>query len=308
MRNLIAGTGRGMALIGTDAHTGLVPCRAFLLGAGGRAARALAKTAALVGATGLALAIATMLVTANGPPGGVQAAPSASPEWIDIRRPLPVFDLVGTEFAKLPSRYDARRHAEGGGRRDALTFGAIGFDGPFLHLVFYRVGREAEPLTPLVIELARVASDDGLAVLRNRPPGKVSTRFGPVELADLALLHDGAPAPCLGFRAAPDGGTALRIAGFLCGSRTPSAARAALACVIDKIDLLAAADDPGLQRIFVDAERRRGPPCAAFAQAPGRDRAAWLDPRAALPPLKRLVEADAVGSGIAATGPTVKEP
>lgn len=85
------------------------------------------------------------------------------------------------------------------------------------------------------------------------------------------------------------------MAGFACGAPGRPLGRAALACAVDRIDLVSAGDDAALRAVFVAAERRTGATClggpSLAAVGPGTRRLGWLDPDGALPPLRGLFEA-----------------
>ena len=145
-------------------------------------------------------------------------------------------------------------------------------------------------MTARIYKPARTAMQSGTAI---------STRLGSVVVADLRLWDDGSDMPCLGFRGFPGGSDGLRIVGLACGGAGKPIARSALACTIDRIDLLSAGDDRRLRSIFVAAERE---PMSACAE--GRIRSAgglmtavgargtWLDRDADLPPLRGILEAN----------------
>ena len=246
----------------------------------------LAKIAVLIGLTGIVLDVAAMLV---GPrrPEAPQAAAAAP--WTEVNHPFQLYALVGTDLAKLPLAYRARRNVVGGGRQDDLSFGDLKGQAPYLHLFFYRPGAEAAEPLPFSSDLARLGIESDLAVGRSGAIGSLATRFGGFEVQDLRLADHRVSTPCLGFRLAPSRGAPLRIAGFLCGTAEKPVGRDVLGCVVDKIDLVSAGDDVALRRMFVEAERRRGPACAPAPLVEAGFKATWLDANASLPPLKGLL-------------------
>ncbi len=255
---------------------------------------------------GMAVAAATALAA-----GGLEAATSllvprpavadamgqqpADPRWTEIRRPLVLYDLSGTELAKLPSSYRANRREPDGAREDVMTFGRLGAAGPYLQVSLLRSSTEVptgDASDGLADGLARLAGARGLQATRLRPAAAMDTRLGRFEAADLLLWDGGASTPCLGFRG---GGAVLRVAGFACGAPGRPMGRAALACAIDRVDLVSAGDDAALRAVFVAAERRGGATCiggpSLAAVAPGSRALGWLDPDGALPPLRGLFAA-----------------
>lgn len=198
------------------------------------------------------------------PPVSPGAAPS--PAWIEIPEPVDVFRLDATVFAGDAARHMARRHRTGGGRQDIWEFSGAKDDAPLLNLLIYRPGNEASPESTFYVELARRAAEAGHAVIRAEQPAPMATRFGAFEAARLVLARDGAGTKdCIGFRfanAEPD----LGITGFACGggevSASPFASKAALACLIDQIDLAPGADDKGLIDFFAAHYTLTSPNCA----------------------------------------------
>ncbi len=244
------------------------------------------KAALLVAGLGLVLGVASSLV-----PDGRPDAPAAMPavgSWTEIVRPIQLYALVGTEFAKLPMAYTAERHIADGARRDLLSFGAPGGETPFLQLSFRR-SAGPEQVKPLAADLAGIDPLARVSIARLTEPTTLDTRFGRFEAADLRLVSDRQSTPCIGFRSKPGSSDTLSIAGVACGTNTRPIGRDLLACVIDRIDLVSAGSDAALKTVFVDAERRRGPGCApAPTVAAGISRVTWLDANAAPPPLKGL--------------------
>ena len=259
----------------------------WLARAARRTAWSAGKIAALVVATGAALGVAILMVPAPTP--APAASVGATVNWIDINRPIQLFTLVGTEFARLPLVYGARRESGGGGRRDLLTFGSPRGDTPYLQLSFHRSGHSPEPAPTLLADLDRIDPDGRTGITHAGVPSMIETRFGPFETADLRRVTDRHSGPCIGFRSKPLDTDVLRIAGLVCGTSDRPVGRDLLGCVIDRIDLVSAGSDDALRGLFVDAERRRGSGCApAPIVSAGTAHITWLDANASAPPLKGL--------------------
>ena len=219
--------------------------------------------AALWSALTLAGAAATLVwLAAPGP------APVDEPKlaWIDIQKPFALFDVNLPAFQSLERAYEARRHAEGGGRRDRLAFGRLG-ETPYLRFEVYRLGTESAPRASLHVTAARRASDIGYGLARSGPVGGIASRFGLVEVADVTLERGGARQHCLAFQtAAPAGDDAaapdvMRLSGLSCDEQGVAPSRSALACQVDQIQLMAAGEDAGLRDAFVAADQRPGAAC-----------------------------------------------
>ncbi len=251
-----------------------------------RALLGAAKLAGLVGLTGLGLALAIALVPARD--ASDRRPETVADAWVEVNRPIAIFGLAGTDFARLPQTYRARRHPAGGGRQDIVTFGEARVDAPFLALSFDRLGRTPTAARAFADDIEGMARDSGLGAVHASAPTALATRFGPFEAADIRLAEGGVQTPCLGFRNSSGGNGILRIAGLLCGGAGRPAARDSLRCVIDRIDLVSAGDDTALQRMFVEAERRRGSACSPSPLTAAGSRITWLDVNAGLPVLRGL--------------------
>ena len=203
-------------------------------------------------------------------PGVAAAVASALPKpvWIDITQPFQLYSLPAPELDKKPRLYTARRHGVGEGRQDALVFGQMDGHAPYVRLNIYRAGTEDAAPAAFFVELARRAADDGAAILRSGQPAPLATRFGNFEAAEAALSGPQGEKACLAYRlqsAAPP----LRISGYACGADGSPIDRGALACILDRLDLVSAGDDMELRKFFVDAERRRGAGCGPGRNAAG---------------------------------------
>ncbi len=277
----------------------------------GRGLRRLARVGAMALAAAVLIAGALNVAATLTPPqhDAFQLTAETTPQsWMEINHPIALYDLSGTEFAKLPRVFRARRHLPDGGREDVLTFGAPGSSKPYLRLSLLRTkqdpavpngdGHDAEGHETLADDLARLAGLGDQSVTALHSTSSLSTRLGIVTVANLQLWDDGLPQQCLGFRGFPGGSDGLRLTGFACGVASKPIGRSTLACAIDRIDLLSAGDDRRLRAIFVAAEREPGSSCAE-----GRTRSAgglmtavgarttWLDQDADLPPLRGILEA-----------------
>ena len=235
------------------------------------------------------------------------ATESTPQNWIEINHPIALFDLSRTEFAKLPRIAQARRHQPDGAREDLLTFGAPGSSKPLLRLSLLRTGHDGDAqgvsggdtVDPLADDLARLAGSGNETITALHAGTDLSTRLGTIAVVDLRLWDGGSTTPCLGFRGFPGGSDGLRIVGFACGVAGKPIGRSALACTIDRIDLLSAGDDQRLRSIFVAAEREPTSSCAegrirsagGLMTAVGARRT-WLDRDADLPPLRGILEAN----------------
>ena len=237
-----------------------------------RASRRVGR-AALWSVATLAGAAATLTALIDAP----VSAPPEEPRlaWVDISKPFALYDVNLPALQPLERAYEARRHAEGGGRRDRLAFGRLG-DTPYLRFEVYRHGAEAAPRASLAVAAARRAADIGYGLARTGPPVGLDTRFGLVEVADVTIERQSARQHCLAFQSAVQDGV-MSMSGLSCDAGGVAPSRQALICQIDQIQLMAAGEDEALRAVFVAADQKPGASC-------GPNRLAGVEPatRAAL--------------------------
>ena len=220
----------------------------------------------------------------------LRATPAArvipTSSWTRVTRPIAVFGLASPELEGLAIQYDARRHAPGGGRDDMLGYGSFVEDKAHLFLSAYRAGDEARLPGGFFVDLARMASENGLSVLRNTQATGLDTKFGRIEASDAALIKGDRERACIAFRHLspnPD----FRLSGWWCGSPQRPADRAQLTCLLDRLQLLTAGEDRNLRSLFNKAELARQPHCTSSKMAAAGRKVTWLDAEGSAPPLKK---------------------
>jgi hypothetical protein len=187
--------------------------------------------------------------------GGDPAAKSA---WSAASRSNPAFAVSQFDLAGKTETYEIFRHPDGG-RKDVLRWAAQG-ERPVAEIEIYRPGRELSQTGPPIAEIAARMDPDGVRELQ--AAGVIDSKFGAVTLLGLS---GGGARPCLGFIKGFDQPN-LRISGWSCQGDTLPARRAAIGCILDRLILLAAGNDPKLAELFAHAELKRGncaPPSAA---------------------------------------------
>jgi hypothetical protein len=177
-----------------------------------------------------------------------------------VSAPSPEFrqrDLPPLLFAKAldggaaSATYEAQARESDGARRDALTLGDPATDGPFLR-ASARVGGMTRP--PLFfVELAREAAEVGQAVAHASSP----EADGPLLLSEVTLDADGRERACLGFRF--NGAGTADLSGLACGANGAPLDRAALMCLIGRIEATPAGAQTGLGKILSAAGGERSP-------------------------------------------------
>ncbi|WP_374547014.1 hypothetical protein [Rhodoblastus sp.] len=198
------------------------------------------------------------------------AAPRSA--WLEIQKPLRLYDLTAPQFVREKRVYTARRHSTGGGREDALTFGEFTGDGPFLRLSIYRHGAEKTADAAFFVDMARRAAQLGLGLGRATIAQTQPTRFGDFETAALTMTEGRAARDnCRGFRFSATQ-LGLSMAGFACGAGDESVGAGELACLIDRLDLVSAGEDRALRDFFAGAQARGPRGCPEAASAPAKNR------------------------------------
>lgn len=192
-----------------------------------------------------------------------EPAPNAAPIrklWLDAVRPQPAFSVPMDEFDGNSNTYRILRHAEGGGRKDVLSWNDA--NGALLgRLMIYRPGAEigdfGAPAQTLA-DSAELASAEAV-----QAAGVAATKFGWVPLFTFARAAPpsspaSALAPaCLGFATASKT-PRLQISGWFCRSDNLAQAREFAACALDRLTMLSSGNDSQVAALFASAERQRG--------------------------------------------------
>jgi hypothetical protein len=191
-------------------------------------------------------------------PDGAGLEPSVKAGWSLATRSFPAFAVSQPESFEKTAAYEILRHPDGG-RKDILRWAAAG-EKPVAELEIYRPGSEVSQSGPDLAEIADRMDPGGPHELE--AAGIIDSKFGAVALLRLAGHAGDAPA-CLGFLKRfeqPD----VRISGWSCQGDTLPARRAAVGCILNRLTLLTAGNDPKLAELFARAELRRGS-CATAA-------------------------------------------
>jgi hypothetical protein len=178
----------------------------------------------------------------NGPP------PKAV--WSVAERSHPAFAV--SQF-DLPEKTDEIFRHPLGGRRDVIRWAApdaVPGDRPVAELEIYRPGGEFGQSGQAIDNLAARMEPNGPRDLE--AAGVVDSKFGSVTL----LRPPGDTGSCLGFlKHLSD--PSLQISGWSCQGQALPARRAAVGCMLNRLMLLTAGNDPKLAELFARAELRR---------------------------------------------------
>jgi len=180
---------------------------------------------------------------------------SLRPQWSEVERPYPAFELTMPELGGGPSHYAILHRAGDGARKDVLTWGEPGAAGTYVLVEIYRPGKAGERFIDAASEIADRILD--FTILDDvKPAGAVESKFGDVALVDFAIAAKGNQRRCLGF-AHPFTDPSLQIAGWFCSASTEVVSRATLACAIDRLTLLSSGGDDKVAELFARAEIKR---------------------------------------------------
>jgi hypothetical protein len=199
-------------------------------------------------------------------PDATAMAPSARDGWAVATRSAPAFAVSRFIFQGKTEVYQISRHPEGG-RKDVFHW-----SGPaskaVAELELYRPGDEHQAV-PAVAEIAARMDPDGTLALE--AAGVIDSKFGPVTLLRLVGGADDSRA-CLGFLKRIDDPN-FRISGWSCQEDSLPARRAAIGCMLNRLMLLTAGNEPKLAELFAHAELRRSDCAATSVPALSAD---WL--------------------------------
>jgi hypothetical protein len=181
----------------------------------------------------------------------------AAAGWSLASRPVPAFAVSRLDLHDKTETYEIFRHPEGG-RRDIFRW-TDAEHSPAAELEIYRPGGEAAG--PAIATIAAQLDPGGTSELE--AAGIIDSKFGSVALLRPAA-RDGGRA-CLGFLKQVDAPN-IRIFGWICQGAGLPVQRAAISCMLNRLTLLTAGNDPKLAEMFAHAELRRtdcapsGPP------------------------------------------------
>jgi hypothetical protein len=215
----------------------------------------LARLVAYVGALAL-LAILGIHFWDLLPSGDALETPKAV--WSQASRSYPAFAVSQFDLPEKTETYEILRHPQGG-RKDAFRWAAPG-QRPVAELEIYRPGGELRPSDTAAADLAARMNPEGARELE--AAGIVDSKFGAVTLLRSTGNPDEARS-CLGFIKRFDQPN-LQISGWSCQGDALPARRAAVGCVLNRLILLTAGNDPKLAELFARAELKRGN-CATAA-------------------------------------------
>jgi hypothetical protein len=189
----------------------------------------------------------------------------AAKGWALAGRSSPAFAVSQTDLRDKPESYEILRHPQGG-RKDVFRW-----TDPDRRVVteleIYRPGGEGHD-GPAAADIASRMGPDGVRGLE--AAGMIDSKFGSVTLLRSAGVDAGRA--CLGFLKSVDE-PGLRLSGWTCEGNGLPARRATITCLLNRLILLTAGNDPRLAALFAHAELKRGDCAVAGAPALAAD---WI--------------------------------
>ncbi|HEY3792048.1 MAG TPA: hypothetical protein VGM09_09470 [Bradyrhizobium sp.] len=182
----------------------------------------------------------------------VALEPAVQAGWSVANRSYPAFSISQAEFAGKTDTYEILRHPLGG-RKDIMRWAGTG-ERPTVEVEIYRPGGELSQTEPAIADLADRMDRGGIHELE--AAGIVDSKFGSVTLLRLTGRANDASA-CLGFMKNLEN-PALRISGWTCQGESLPARRVAVGCMLNRLILLTAGNEPKLAELFARAELKRG--------------------------------------------------
>ncbi len=181
--------------------------------------------------------------------------PAPRPQWTEVERPHPAFELALPELGGSAPHYAIFRRDADGARRDVLAWGEGSGGGPYVTVEIYRPGGSGERFLDPASEIAArildfTVTDDV------KPAGIIDGKFGRISLVDFAIAPNGKERRCLGFARAFDD-PSMQIAGWYCSAGDEVVNRATLGCALDRLTILSAAGDSRVADLFARAELKR---------------------------------------------------
>ncbi|ARP98983.1 hypothetical protein [Pseudorhodoplanes sinuspersici] len=178
--------------------------------------------------------------------------PAPRPAWIEVDKPWPAFEMSVPGVAN-DMHYAIQRHAERGGRKDTMSFGALGKTERFASVEIYRAGHEIATFGKTDDEITLRASEYG-RVTDMEETMPIPSKFGSFQVFEFAIQPFNSYR-CIGFANAFDD-QRVQITGVACNMNT-IVDRSTISCALDRLSLLSAASDPEITRLFAHAELRR---------------------------------------------------
>jgi hypothetical protein len=210
----------------------------------------------------------------------------AHPAWIDVTRASGAFAVAMQGLDPTQSDYLVRRHRDGGGRKDLMTFGAASDKSTYVRIQLYRPGTEGEAIADPLDAVAALAGDSKIDAELSETASKLKTKFGELSVIDMNVTIADETRACVAVAGAWDD-PRFGLVAWLCNAGPEIVPHGQLACLVDRLTMMSAGGDGKLASFFAKAELKRnfcgaaGPILAATPRRPDD----WISQKAA-PPLR----------------------
>jgi hypothetical protein len=238
---------------------------------------------AIVGATAV---LGYDLIGPTPAASSVTPTPEAHPAWIDVPRAAGAFAVEMQGLDPAQSSYLVRRHRDGGGRKDLMTFGAAGEKNTYVRIELYRSGTEGEAIADPLDAVAALAGDSKINAELSETPSTLKTKFGELSVIDMNVATADGGHACVAVAGAWDD-PRFGLVAWWCNAGPEMVPHGQLACLVDRLTLMSAGGDERLASFFAKAELKRnfcgeaGPIVAATPKRPDD----WISQKAT-PPLR----------------------
>jgi len=187
----------------------------------------------------------------------ISPTPVQRPAWIEATRSQGAFALESPLLEGLEARYVVRRHREGGGRKDEMSWGGAGDAGAYARVALYRPGAEATLEADPLDAVAAVAAEAAINAELTETQKKLLTKFGPLAVVDMTVAGGEGERACLAVAGAWND-PRLGLVAWWCNRGPELVAPGRFACLLDRLALMSAGGDDRLAEFFAKAELKRG--------------------------------------------------
>lgn len=175
------------------------------------------------------------------------------PAWIEVEKPWPAFQVSIPGFSESDTHYGIRRHLEGGGRKDTLSFGELGKTRRFISFEIYRAGHEIDDFGRAADDVRALAAEYGrVSGMQSAMP--IPSKFGRFQTFEFAI-GPFSGYNCIGF-VRTFNTPRVQIGGLSCNMNL-LVDRSVISCALDRLTLMSAGSAPDIARLFAQAELKR---------------------------------------------------
>ncbi len=195
------------------------------------------------------------------------------PAWIDVTRATGAFAVSMSGLDVSNSIYLVRRHRDGGGRKDLMTWGTPQSSGAYVRIELYRPGNEGIFPNDAFDAVAALASDTKINAELTETENHLMTKFGELPIIEMGVMGADGTRSCVAVSGSWES-PRFGIVAWWCNSGPEMVAHGQLACLLDKLTLMSAGGDDRLAEFFAKAELKRnfcgatGPLVAATHKRP----------------------------------------